>query len=391
MPALMTLFSKTAAPAMVVLCALAIAACSKPQDNQAKNGSGQKKRAIPVLLDTTRQKQFPVQLQATGTVEPFASVAIKAQVSGIVEEIHFQEGQEVTAGEVLFTLDRRPFTAALNQAQAALARDRAQLDNARGELQRYRAAEKKGYVSSEQAEQAATKAATFAATVKADEAAVEHARLQLEFCTITAPVSGRTGEVASAVGNLIKANDDSPLVTINRIRPIKVNFTVPGKHLPEIVRYQQAGSLRVAVVAGGTDLPGRFSFFDNRIDPASGTLRLKAEFANDDGMLWPGQTVNVRLLLTTRPEATVVPTRAIQLAQEGPRVFVVDEGDIARERAIVSGPLFGEETVVESGLTPGERVVVDGQLQVTDGAKVEERSTGNQKGKGEARQERGKP
>ena len=386
-----TLFRKSVHLAMVAICCLILGACNKPPEDKPKNGAVMKKRPVPVLLGTAQQRSVPVELQATGTVEAYASVAIKAQVSGILEKIHFQEGQEVAAGDLLFTLDRRPFTAALGQAQAALARDRAQFDNARSELQRYATAEKKGYVSSEQAEQAATKAATLAATVKADEAAVEHARLQLEFCTITAPVSGRTGEVTTAAGNLIKANADSSMVTINRLRPIKVNFTVPGKHLADITRYRQAGSLAIAAEGGGASLPGTFSFLDNTIDPATGTLRLKAEFANDDHSLWPGQTVKVRLLLTTRHEATVVPTRAIQLGQAGPRVFVVGEGDIAEERAIVSGPLLAEETVVESGLAPGERVVIDGQLQLQSGVKVEERGSSDRKSANPAGQKRGQP
>lgn len=376
---------------IVAICSLTLGACDNPPVEQGKNGAAPKKRPVPVLLGTTQQRSVPVELQATGTVEAYASVAIKAQVSGILEQIHFLEGQEVTAGDRLFTLDPRPFASALNQAQAALARDKAQLDNARSELQRYTAAVKKGYVSSEQAEQAATKAATLAATVKADEAAVEHARLQLEFCTITAPVSGRTGEVTTAVGNLIKANADNSMVTINRLRPIKVNFTVPGKHLPDIVRYRQAGSLRVSVEGAGKSLPGTFSFLDNTIDPATGTLRLKAEFANDDHSLWPGQIVPVRLLLTTRPEATVVATRAIQLGQDGPRVFVVGAGDIAEERAIVSGALLAEETVIESGLAPGERVVLEGQLQLTNGAKVVERGTDGRESSKPANQKRGQP
>jgi multidrug efflux system membrane fusion protein len=344
------------------------------------------------VLGVAQEKPVPVDLRATGTVEAFASAAIKAQVSGVLQEIHFREGEEVKAGDLLFTLDPRPFTAALNQAQGALARDRAQLDNARGELQRYAAAVKKGYVSSEQAEQAATKAATLAATVKSGEAAVESARLQLMFCAITAPISGRTGEVYTAVGNLIKASADTPLVTINRVKPVKVAFAVPGKHFADIVSYRQAGTLRVEVEgAASTILPGTFSFVDNSIDAATGTLRLKAEVANDQTILWPGQTVNVRLLLTTRPQVTVVPSKAIQLGQSGPRVFVVGDDGTAEERTVVSGAPLGEETVVESGLAPGERVVLEGQLQLTSGVKVEERKPGTTGQPSQAADKRGKP
>lgn len=378
--------------AVTLTCCLALGACTKGEGDKTKNGPPAKKRPIPVVLGVAQVKPVPVDLRATGTVEAFASAAIKAQVSGVLQEIHFHEGAEVKAGDLLFTLDDRPFAASLNQAQAALARDRAQLDNARGELQRYTAAAKKGYVSNEQVEQAATKAATLAATVKAGEAAVESARLQLSFCTITAPISGRTGEVQTAVGNLIKASADSPLVTINRVRPVKVAFAVPGKHFSDIVGYRQTGSLRVEVEGGGsTSLPGTFSFIDNSIDATTGTLRLKAEVANDQAILWPGQTVNVRLLLTTRPEVTVVPSRAIQLGQNGPRVFVVGDDGTAEERTVVSGTLLGEETVVESGLAPGERVVLEGQLQLTSGVKVEERKPATTGQAGQAGEKRGKP
>ena len=354
---------------------LALCGCSDNGNDKAKAENGPKKRAVPVLIGTSTTKTVPVELQATGTVEPYATVAIKSQITGILQRIHFKEGADVKKGDILFSLDPRPVAAMLGQAQGALVRDRAQLDNARKELERYATAAKKGYVSTEQAEQAETKVATLAATIKANEAAVENARLQLEFCTIYAPIDGRTGELPVAEGNLIKANADTSMVTINQVCPIKVSFTVPGKHFGDIKKYRDQGTLQVVLSGSeGAPVTGTFAFLDNTIDQATGTLRLKAEFANNDRSLWPGQFVEIRLILTSRPNMTVVPTQAVQVGQNGAHVFVVKDDASVEERAITTGMRIDGETVVESGLTPGEKVVTDGQLQLTSDTKVEERS-----------------
>ncbi len=373
---------KTGAPArlqrvsafLVLLMLLALCGCSDNGGNKAKVENGPKKRAVPVLIGTSTTKTVPVELKATGTVEPFATVAIKSQITGILQRIHFKEGDDVKRGDILFSLDPRPVAAMLNQAQGALVRDKAQLDNARKELERYATAAKKGYVSTEQAEQAETKVATLAATIKADEAAVENARLQLEFCTIYSPIDGRTGELPVAEGNLIKANADTAMVTINQVSPIKVSFTVPGKHFGDIKKYRDQGTLLVALSGPeGNPLTGKFAFLDNSIDQATGTLRLKAEFANEDKSLWPGQFVAIQVSLTSLPDATVVPTQAVQVGQSGPHIFVVKDDASVEDRPIAIGMSLDGETVVESGLSPGERVVTDGQLQLTNGTKVEER------------------
>lgn len=363
------------APSLVLLLLLLLlGGCSDTSSTKAKAENGPKRRAVPVLIGVSGQMTVPVELQAIGTVEPFATVAIKSQITGTLQRIHFKEGADVKKGDVLFSLDPRPFTAMLNQAQGALIRDRAQLDNARVELERYKNAAKKGYVSTEQAEQAETKVATLAATIKAGEAAVENARLQLEFCTIYAPIDGRTGELPVAEGNLIKANADTAMVTINQVSPIKVAFTVPGKHFGDIKKYRDDGSLRVSLAGpAGVRMPGTFAFLDNTIDQATGTLRLKAEFANKNKDLWPGQFVEVRLSLTSRPDVTVVPTQAIQVGQHGPHVFVVKDDTTVEDRPVVTGMSIDGQTVVESGLNPGEKVVTDGQLQLVTGTKVEER------------------
>ena len=358
----------------LILLLLALNGCSDNGKSKATPENQPKKRAVPVLIGVSSEKTIPIELRSIGTVEPYATVAIKSQITGTLQRIHFKEGADVKKGEILFSLDPRPVVAMLNQAQGALVRDKAQLDNARKEFDRYANAAKKGYVSTEQAEQSETKVATLAATIKADEAAVENARLQLEFCTIYSPIDGRTGELPVAEGNLIKANADTSMVTINQISPIKVSFTVPGKYFGEIKKYREAGTLQVVLNgADGTPVTGKFAFLDNAIDQTTGTLRLKAEFANQDHSLWPGQFVEIRLNLTSRPHTTVVPTLAVQVGQNGAHVFVVKDDATVEERTITTGIQIDGETVVESGITPGERVVTDGQLQLINGTKVEER------------------
>ena len=357
------------------LLILFFAGCSAdPPAGRAKAEDPPKKRAVPVLVARAEQKSMPVALRAIGTVEPYATVAVKSQVSGTLKGIHFREGDEVKKGDLLFTLDPRPYAALLNQARGNLARDRAELDNARKELERYSRAAQKGYVSTEQAEQALTRVATLSASIEAGEAAVENARLQLEYCTIAAPIDGRTGQQMVFAGNLIRANDET-MVTINQVSPVKVSFAVPGRHFAEVKRYREAGSLQVAITEpDGAEIPGTFSFLDNSVDSTTGTLLLKAETANRDRTLWPGQFVEVRLVLTTRPDVTVVPSPAIQVSQNGPHVFVVKDDMTVEDRLVEAGMMVGNETVVEKGLSPGERVVIDGQLQLTDGARVIDRS-----------------
>ncbi|OGR18034.1 MAG: hypothetical protein A2X81_10545 [Desulfobacterales bacterium GWB2_56_26] len=359
----------------LLLFVLLLAGCSTDKPGKSKAADRQAKRAVPVLVGQVEQKTVPVELRAIGTVEPYATVAVKSQVTGLLQKVHFREGDEVKKGDLLFALDPRPTASLLNQAQGNLAKNRAELDNARKELERYTQAAKKGYVSTEQAEQAETKVATLSATIKADEAAVENARLQLEYSTIQAPIDGRTGQLQVYAGNLIKANDDTAMVTINQVSPIKVSFAVPGRHFGELKKYREAGSLHVLIAEpAGSEVEGAFSFLDNSVDSTTGTLLLKAEAANRDKTLWPGQFVEVRLILTTRPDVTVVPSSAIQVGQAGAHVFVVRDDQTVEDRRIEVGMIVGTETVVEKGLSPGERVVTDGQLQLTDGAKVVDRS-----------------
>jgi membrane fusion protein, multidrug efflux system len=358
---------------LLLLAFYLFSGCSDNAGGKGKEGSRSKK-AAPVTIGLSEKKTVPVEIHAIGTVEPSATVGIRSQITGTLKSVHFREGADVKKGDPLFTIDPRPLAALLNQSQGALARDRAELDNAHREVERYTQAVRKGYVSTEQADQAETKVSTLAATVKADEAAIENARLQLEFCSIISPIDGRTGELLADQGSLIKANADTAMVTINRLVPIKVSFTVPGKYLHDIKKYQSAGTLQVQVsISGGEPLIGIFSFLDNTVDPTTGTIRLKAEFANTDKALWPGEFVDVRLILTVRQDIVVVPTAAIQIGQEGAHIYVVKQDMTVEDRHVVTGTIADGETMIESGIQAGERIVTDGQMQLTDGTKVEER------------------
>jgi len=366
-----------------LLLLLTGAGCSTGKEGEGK--SGQKKRAaVAVTVAASTKKTLPVVIDAIGHVEASATVEIRSQVTGTLKTVHFREGDEVKAGELLFTIDPRPFAANLAKAEAGLAKDKAELENARREADRYALAAQKGYVSMEQSDQAATRVTTLSATVKADQAAVDAARLELEYCSIRAPFTGRTGEIQSDQGNLIKANADTPMLSINQTRPILAAFTVPGHHLQDIVRYRAAGTLAVRATeanASKEPLTGTLAFIDNTVDPATGVIRLKASFIDSQQRLWPGQLIDVRLHLTDRADCIVVPSQAVQAGQGGMYVYVVKEDQTVSYRPVTSGMLFEGETVIEAGLQEGERVVIDGQLQLADGSKIEERGRTHDKEK----------
>ena len=363
---------------LMLLCCvpLLLSGCSTNTNGDGKKGQ-KKKFTIPVSIETSQKKTLPLEIGATGYVESFATVEIRSQVTGTLKSVHFKEGDEVKAGELLFTIDPRPFAANLAKAEAVLAKDKAELENAHREGDRYALAVKKGFVSAEQADQAATKVATLTATIKADQAAVDAARLELDYCTIRSPFAGRTGEIKTDPGNLIKANADSPMVTIKQIRPVLATFTVPGQHLADISKYRAAGTLKVLVPdknGKGELLTGSLAFIDNTVDPTTGVIRLKATFANTDKTLWPGQMIDVRMQLTSRPDCIVVPSQAVQTGQKGPYIYVVKDDQTVEYRPVTPGMLYLGETVIESGLQAGERVVTDGQMQLAEGVRIEERN-----------------
>lgn len=329
--------------------------------------------AVPVTAATVVQKTIPVEVRAIGNVEAYSTVSVKAQVAGEVERVFFKEGQDVKSGDLLFTLDPRPYQATLQQLEANLARDQAQLENARAQAERYTKLFEAGIVSKEQYDQFQSGADALAASVRADKAAIERAKVDLDYCSIRSPIGGRTGGLLVHPGNVVKANETN-LVVINQIRPIYVAFSVPEQFLADIRRYMAVGPLKVeAIIPNDEARPtqGVLTFVDNAVDSTTGTVKLKATFDNPDQRLWPGQFVNVVLRLTSRPNAAVVPSQAVQTGQAGPYVFVINSGLIAEARPVVAGSTVGKETVIEKGLEPGETVVTDGQLRLAPGSKVE--------------------
>ena len=276
-------------------------------------------RVVPVVAETADRKNVPLQIKAIGNVEAYNTVAIKSQINGEISEVYFREGQDVKRGRMLFRIDPRPFESALRQAESALVRDRAQAANAQEDSKRYATLAGKGYVSVQEYDKARTNADALGAVVKADEAAVENARLQLEYTAIMSPIDGQTGAITIQKGNVVKAND-VPLVTINQITPIYVTFSVPEQDLANIKRYQASGELHVEVsTPQGNKKPvkGALTFIDNKVNTTTGTIMLKATFANQDRALWPGQFVDVVLTLTTERDRVIVPTQAIQTGQQG--------------------------------------------------------------------------
>ncbi|MFA7381860.1 MAG: efflux RND transporter periplasmic adaptor subunit [Desulfurivibrionaceae bacterium] len=359
-------------PVLALCLLLLLSGCSGGKEAKNKDGKD-KSKPVPVTVAASSRKDMPVEVEAIGTVEPFASVGVKSLVAGILNKVNFREGDPVKAGDLLFAIDPRPFVARLSQAQAALARDRAALDNARRQAERYTPAAAKGYVSEEQADQAQTSVATLTALVQADEAAVENARLDLNNCTIRSPISGYAGGLLVDQGNLVKESADQPLVTINQVTPIKVTFSLPEQSLPELKKHLSAHPLEVLATPpgnGAKPLRGKLSFLDNTVDPSTGTIRLKATFANPERSLWPGQFVNVRLLLAIRKDATVVPLQAVQTGQDGAYLYVVKKDQTVEQRPVTVAFSVGNDSVIASGLEAGETVVIDGQLRLIPGATI---------------------
>ncbi len=337
----------------------------------------------PVRVAEAARRPVPVEVAAIGHVEALSTVAVRPQAGGALTEVAFREGDEVAAGQLLFTIDPRPYEAALAQAKANLARDRARLAEARQTFERYRELVAKEYVTREQFDQARANSEALAATIEGDEAAVEQAKLNLGYCRVTAPIAGRTGSLLVHAGNLVKAGDDRALVTINRLEPIRVAFSLPERELLAV--RERARKARLAVSAtppGGTPHEGELAFVDNAVDATTGTIELKALFPNRDRALWPGQFVNVSLVLETEADALAVPTAAVQTGQSGGFVWVVAGGK-AEARPVVVKRAWQSLSVLDGGVKPGEKVVVDGQLRLAPGAPVTVLGEGGAKG-GEA-------
>jgi len=328
---------------------------------------------VPVSVAPVVAKTVPVRLRAIGNVEPYTTVAIKARIDGQITAVHFKEGDEVRKGETLFEIDRRPFEAQLAQAQANLGKDRALLDHANEQQKRYKDLLDQKFVSPDAYAQIRTNAETAAAQLRADEAAIESARLQIGYCTIRAPITGYAGKIQIQEGNLVKANDTVSLVVINQVVPINVSFSVPEQSLSAVRKYQADGELTVSaqVPNGGlAPVSGKLSFIDNTTDASTGTIKLKAEFANNDKALWPGQFVDVVLTLTHQDNAIVVPATAVQNGPNGQYVFVVEHDNVVQLRDVKVARSEGDFAVLASGVKPGETVVTVGQLRLAPGTKI---------------------
>jgi multidrug efflux system membrane fusion protein len=338
---------------------------------------------------------MPVTIPAVGTVEAVSTVQVKSQVTGQLTGIEFKEGDEVAQGHLLFTIDQRPFQAALEQARAALARDTATSTNQEAEQARYTDLFQRGILSREQYDAQVAAAKASHATVEVDKAAVEAAQLNLQFTRITAPIGGKTGALGVHVGDIVRANDTAPMVVINQVSPIYVTFSVPGRFLADIRTYQARQPLAVRAQMQPATLPGAqpqappvaapdlspegaagkaengtVTFIDNAVDPATGTIKLRASFQNRDRVLWPGLFTQVTLNLTTDPNALVVPAIAVQPSQNGQFVYVVTSDRTAQMRPVTVARQQGDEMVIAKGLSEGEEVVTDGQLRLTPGARV---------------------
>ncbi len=327
---------------------------------------------VPVTVATAQQKDMPLQLRAIGNVQPLQTVAVRALVGGQLTRVWFREGQEVRRGEMLFTIDPRPYQAELAQAQANLARDEAQLRNAEAERTRYAELVKKDYVTREEYDKVTAGAEAARATAAAERAAVENARLQLSYCEIRSPLDGRTGSLMVHTGNIVRANDTTPLVVINQVHPVYVQFSVPERELGPL---RATGLRNVPVTASqpGTNstAAGKLTFVDNAVNPTTGTITLKATFPNDDRSLWPGQFVNVAVTLSERPNVVVVPSQALQISQSGQYVYVVKRDNGVEMRPVKVVQEVEQQAIIDHGVVAGETVVTDGQIRLTPKSKVE--------------------
>lgn len=329
--------------------------------------------AVPVTVAPVTAKTVPVRLYAIGNVEPFTTVAVKARVDGQILSVHFNEGDEVRQGQLLFEIDPRPFAAALQQVQANLLRDRALVDRAADQEKRYKELLQKKFISPDAYGQVKTNLDSAAATIRADEASIASAKLQLDYCSIRSPVTGYAGKIAIQRGNLVKANDTGPLVTVNQVVPIYVSFSVPEQNLSDVRLHQAKGDLHVQanVPHVATPIEGKLIFVDNSADLSTGTIKLKATFPNKDKAMWPGQFVNVALTLYEQQDAIVAPSVAVQNGPNGQYVFVLKTDRTVEMRPIKVARTEGDDTVVAAGLKVGDQVVTVGQLRLAPGTRVD--------------------
>lgn len=328
--------------------------------------------AAPVTVAVAEQAAVPVEVNAIGNAQAYRTVQVKSMVDGQIERVLFKQGDDVRAGQLLFQLDKRPFQAALGQATGKLAQDEATAANSRAQAARDDALLKAGVLAPQDAQSQDAQAAAYTAAVQADKAAVETARVNLGYTDIRAPITGRAGAILVNLGNLVKANDANPLTTLNQITPIYVAFNIPEAQLPAVRSRAQAG-LQVQAFVPNDPLPelGTLTFIDNAVDQTTGTIKLMGTFRNQDRKLWPGQFFNVRLVLGTDLHATVVPASAVQNGESGKYIYVVQADGTAVMQPVSSSRTYRQLAVIDKGIQPGQRVIVDGQYRVIPNGKVQ--------------------
>ena len=342
---------------------------------------------VPVVVAEVVRKNMPISVEGIGTVEAITSVAVKSRIDGQIVKLGFHDGADVTRGQMLFELDARPVMAQMKQAEAKLASDNAHYANARDKDTRYKDLLQKNFISTDAYNQIKANLGSARADMEADMAALEIARLQVEYATLRSPINGRAGRILVQQGNMVRANDTVALATINQITPIFVSFAVPERYLAQIHAVMKAGKSAVDIVANANDgseirTRGELSFVDNSVDVATGTIRLRASVANQDAALWPGQFVHTLMSLGQQQDVVVVPADAVQSGPRGNYVFVVDAANKATLREVEVERSAGRETVISKGLRGGEKAVIDGQSRLAPGSVVEVRPADKQVGKG---------
>lgn len=361
-----------------LLSLLTLAGCTESNEAaQVSSGSGALERAadntaVPVVISKVKRSSFPVELRAIGTGQASKTVSVESQTAGIVKEVHYRQGQLIHQGDLLITLDESPFAAALAQAEAALARDKAQAQLSKAELDRYSELDKQGIVSKQQYEQSLASSKAMQASVQADEAAIQTAKIQLSYCSIYAPISGVAGAQLVYPGAAVKANDLPVLVVINQVSPIYVDFAVPQQYLGSIKKFMARSRLGVEATPSGDSVAekGVLTFVNNTVDTGTGTIHLLASFPNTDQRLWPGQFSNVLLRLNEEQNVLVVPSQAVQTGQRGDYVFVTKPDMTVEVRQLKVGRNVNNQTEILQGLSEGETVVIDGQVRLVPGTKV---------------------
>jgi multidrug efflux system membrane fusion protein len=353
-------------PAATLLALATLAACGRGD----RAAGRQAQRPVGVRAARAVQKDVPLEVRAVGRIVSNQSVSIRSQVPGPIVAVRFVEGQAVKKGEVLLEIDPRPYRAALDEARARLAQDRARAESARADARRFAELVQKEFVTRQQHEQAAANAAALEAVVAADRAAVERAALDLSYCTLRAPLAGRTGRLLVHAGNLVAAGG-TPLLTIEQVKPVYAAFSIPERHLAQLQGWRRAPPPVRVQAGGGKEIAGTLDFVDNAVDPSTGTILLKARIANEDEALWPGVVVDVSLRVAEQRGAVVVPAAAVAQGQQGDYAYVVGSDRKAELRQITVAQTGSAEAVISKGIAPGDLVVTEGQLKLQPGVAVE--------------------